>query len=429
MERKTMGALIAALRKANGMTQRELAEKLNVSDKTVSRWERNDGVPDLALIPVIAEIFGVTCDELLRGERRAAGEREGTVIGQKGEKQRKRLLSAALSRYRTRSLIAAGLAAAGLVGAMMCNFAFLRAYIAFAVMAVLALAAAVCQGAFVNSALLTVADEELAGEETDRFRRAVVRLAERVLTLDAVLLAFSLPLLEAGDAYFGLTAQAWLLRGLIWAAIVLALCGAACHVLNGVWQKRGLYPLSEKEEPVWRHNRLWQRRCAVGLAVALLLTAAARVAADSIWTEEELSPALEFDTVDSFVEFMEREEYPTLYSDGGSVSAPEPTMQSALQYYDENGNEISEEEALTETLRDGEGNVICTYLRRNRAVAYIRYGTGERMLPIRVVTWDALSVGRSRRSTIGAGFAVLCCAEAAAAVLVYAGKRKNGKIR
>ena len=65
MEKKTIGGFIAALRKANGMTQKDLAEKLNVSDKTVSRWERDDGAPDLSAIPVIAEIFGVTCDEIV----------------------------------------------------------------------------------------------------------------------------------------------------------------------------------------------------------------------------------------------------------------------------------------------------------------------------------------------------------------------------
>ena len=69
MERKTIGSFIAVLRKAQGMTQRQLAEKLNVSDKTVSRWERDEGCPDLSLIPVLAEIFSVSCDELLRGER------------------------------------------------------------------------------------------------------------------------------------------------------------------------------------------------------------------------------------------------------------------------------------------------------------------------------------------------------------------------
>ena len=69
MEKKTIGKFIAVLRRANGMTQRELGEKLYVSDKTVSRWECDECAPDLSLIPSIAEIFGITTDELLRGER------------------------------------------------------------------------------------------------------------------------------------------------------------------------------------------------------------------------------------------------------------------------------------------------------------------------------------------------------------------------
>ena len=69
MEKITIGKFIAALRRANGMTQRELGEKLFVSDKTVSRWECDECTPDLSLIPTIAEIFGITTDELLRGER------------------------------------------------------------------------------------------------------------------------------------------------------------------------------------------------------------------------------------------------------------------------------------------------------------------------------------------------------------------------
>ena len=60
----SIGGFIAALRKANGLTQKQLAEKLNVSDKAVSRWERDECALDLSLIPVIAEIFGITSDEL-----------------------------------------------------------------------------------------------------------------------------------------------------------------------------------------------------------------------------------------------------------------------------------------------------------------------------------------------------------------------------
>lgn len=65
MEKKTIGQFLSALRKAGGMTQKELAEKLHVSNKAVSRWERDECAPDLSLIPVIADIFGVTSDELL----------------------------------------------------------------------------------------------------------------------------------------------------------------------------------------------------------------------------------------------------------------------------------------------------------------------------------------------------------------------------
>ena len=46
MEKRTIGGLIAALRKANGMTQKELAERLHVSDKSVSRWERDESAPE-----------------------------------------------------------------------------------------------------------------------------------------------------------------------------------------------------------------------------------------------------------------------------------------------------------------------------------------------------------------------------------------------
>lgn len=78
MERKTLGAFIAALRKNSGMTQKDLAERLNVSDKAVSRWERDDSSPDLSLIPELADIFGITCDELLRGRRAEQPEGEST---------------------------------------------------------------------------------------------------------------------------------------------------------------------------------------------------------------------------------------------------------------------------------------------------------------------------------------------------------------
>ena len=56
---------ITALRKGSSMTQIELAEKLNYSDKAISKWERGESVPDITVLKTIADMFGVTVDYLL----------------------------------------------------------------------------------------------------------------------------------------------------------------------------------------------------------------------------------------------------------------------------------------------------------------------------------------------------------------------------
>ena len=62
------GRLIYSLRKEKGMTQRQLAQLMNISDKTVSKWERGLGSPDLSLLPSLSEIFSVNIEGLLSGE-------------------------------------------------------------------------------------------------------------------------------------------------------------------------------------------------------------------------------------------------------------------------------------------------------------------------------------------------------------------------
>lgn len=68
MDQNKTGALIRARRQEMGMTQGELAERLAVSDKTVSKWERGCGAPDISLLPPLAEALGVSARSLLRGE-------------------------------------------------------------------------------------------------------------------------------------------------------------------------------------------------------------------------------------------------------------------------------------------------------------------------------------------------------------------------
>lgn len=64
-EKQTLGGMIATLRKGYGMTQNDLAEQMNVTDKAVSKWERDISCPDVSTLPKLAEILGVSVDELL----------------------------------------------------------------------------------------------------------------------------------------------------------------------------------------------------------------------------------------------------------------------------------------------------------------------------------------------------------------------------
>ncbi len=59
---------IATLRQMNNMTQTELGEKLNYSDKTISKWERGESTPDISVLVEIAGLFGVTLDSLVRSD-------------------------------------------------------------------------------------------------------------------------------------------------------------------------------------------------------------------------------------------------------------------------------------------------------------------------------------------------------------------------
>lgn len=68
----TLGERIAYYRKRSAMTQEQLAEKCSVTPQAVSKWENNLTAPDIGLLPRLAELFSVTCDELLGVERKSA---------------------------------------------------------------------------------------------------------------------------------------------------------------------------------------------------------------------------------------------------------------------------------------------------------------------------------------------------------------------
>lgn len=70
MDCKSIGYLLSSLRKKSGLTQAQVAEKLKVSNKAVSKWESGLGYPEVTQFPALAELYGVSIDYIMTGERR-----------------------------------------------------------------------------------------------------------------------------------------------------------------------------------------------------------------------------------------------------------------------------------------------------------------------------------------------------------------------
>ena len=83
----TLGGRIARLRKEKGMTQLELADRMGVTDKAVSKWERDVSCPDIASMPRLAEVLGATVDELMQARPGAAAPRPKPAGKQAGRRR------------------------------------------------------------------------------------------------------------------------------------------------------------------------------------------------------------------------------------------------------------------------------------------------------------------------------------------------------
>lgn len=391
MDKISMGEFMARLRRESGMTQRELADRLDVSDKSISRWERDEGAPDLSLIPKIADIFGVTSDELLRGERAARNdtreERESTPPG--GNERFKIMCAAAL-----------GGVFLALISGMAVNFAFLRAYIGFFVGAAILLIAAVVQLIFTNMALSSAGDD----------RTEAVRLTDRFFGFAAVILGFLISLLTAGDAYVGLRWWAFLTYGGIFAAILFVL-----WVVIGSYVFGGM--LKGEENAFIKNMRLRRNTVYIMLGV-MALTLFAHALATAGWSPSSMADGTRFTDEASFVAYMEQD---IPYNNYG-YDAPVADPIGEETYYNADGEEISYEEAHTHTVSLGDESF--TFIWLNEEVASYRYG-GDSIFPITVYTHDDFKAAEDKITVANAIFACVYVMEATAAVGVYIIKRKR----
>ena len=294
----SIGSFLAALRKANGLTQKQLAEKLNVSDKAISRWERDECAPDLGLIPVIAEIFGITSDELLRGQRAAP---DAVPTPQAEEKCKKRLLyllNQIQTRYRIQSLISVGVAVVGVIAAMILN-AFNRAQAGFLVGCIFFLAATVCQIIFLMVGKSHLNAEEFDEDTVTACRHPLIIGAEWVFGIIAMLTFATMPLMLADDPYWGLTVPYWWSNGLLFALIPAILTPLVCFIING---RLGIH------KPLTAKVKLRLSASLILLSALLITVYAQNIFGDFLHAEPQL--LYEGTKCETFAEFKEIIETP-----------------------------------------------------------------------------------------------------------------------
>ncbi len=418
MEKKTLGTFLAALRRSSGMTQKQLAEKLNVSDKAVSRWERDECAPDLSLIPVIAEIFGITSDELLRGQRKSPGEAPLPQEEKKTEKQIRHLLNSAHSRFSINSLIAGTIGAVGFIVAMICNLGFLRAYLGFFVSLVFYIGAACCETVFLIQSRSSVRDAELPQEMLADYNRAVLRTVRFIYGMIAFLFAVTLPLiLYPWDPYQGLSGGQWLLTGAIFGGFSIAASIVTSWISQSRQAKSGKISLTDADVARVRLREKLLRIAAIVLCVTLVLHWGFNIFAAS----NAFIPGTTFHNWEDFKAFMET---PTDY-DGFSMQAVEGGV-SDMVYVTEEGNFIYPEEVLQETVRNQHGDILCSYQNLNLNAVEIRYGTEEDgLLPVTVYTNSQHIQAANIRDNINSAFILLYFIECIGLVVYYLRKSKQ----
>ncbi|MDE6579045.1 MAG: helix-turn-helix domain-containing protein [Ruminiclostridium sp.] len=223
MSRNSIGQFIAALRRANGMTQQDVADRLNVSNKAVSRWERDECAPDISLIPAIAEMFNVTCDEILKGQRiidpyAVYGNKEDSEEenGERQDKQEKKdprvqkqvkgLVNRTLSKFKTMNYISLAISMVGMICMFGISYGFFRPRIALGVTMMLEVGALFLAIVAVSKIKGVRADNELFEEADDflinKFNSTLGSFSFASLFAVLAVVLFGVPLaMHAHDAY------------------------------------------------------------------------------------------------------------------------------------------------------------------------------------------------------------------------------------
>lgn len=370
MEMNLLGDRIAALRKARGMTQKELAESLHISDKSVSRWERGETAPDLSLLPALAEHLNVTLDELLSGRKPAlqtAAPSEAFSAG---------LVCRSMRAQGICTILAAALSLLGLAGLFILRYEYLNPS-----------AGVFCAGIFlIFSAALESASffwtqgilrENWASQTAaDAHGKTLLRRLFGISILNVAIAAASLALYLRSIG--GAIQRFW-----SWGEILAPTLGAAlafllllCLLLPRWALKKGLLSESRREsvQANMRKKLFCIGGCVAALAVTLLI---GHLFSTHVLTMERIcGEGTCFASFDDFKAFAETPV--SVYADGRMVEIL--LEDGTTQYYED----CDRDRWFWDAIADAQGNTM-TYIRRNLSIATILHEPGAEW-PFRVYT-------------------------------------------
>ena len=314
MEKKTIGKFIAVLRKANGMTQKELGQKLLVSDKTVSRWENDEFSPDISLLPAIAEIFGITVDELLRGERNNP-EREGygtveteTKNKAKSDKQFDLMLDKKSSKYTALTCVSIFITVVGMLISLLLK-ALDGIVLAVIIASVFSVLAEICQIIFAIEAFIKTNEDDVYLEKTATFNSRVVRMASWFSILNLSIPANSMLILH--QITDQITGRARLIGngtilGLVVAQFVI-LCVIYILAVRNPLIKKGLIAYKEEDKKINELNsKLLKKMTLICGIIAIVLVGVGHIFLIPDIYYNHILPHRTYDTFEEFKEEYER---------------------------------------------------------------------------------------------------------------------------
>ena len=436
MEKKTTGQFLSVLRKAKGMTQRELAELLNVSDKAVSRWERDESMPDILLLPVLADIFDVTCDELLKGEKISKEHYNETP--EKKINRVEALIKKSKSQFQAFSMISIGASLLGFLIAIILNFSFKKATIGFFCAFIGIIAGLITQLAFYFYFKGNVDTEDIESPVLVAYKKYIRNHTLHISYFLFIILCICLPLLlmgqisyadyialiseqmaplgfeyagsdagtvfQAGTVAIGLQLKTWLIYGGIGGAI----SGVLCYIINFIIKlddaRKGHFDVTANDIKRDIKNLLNTLKYVFILAILL----AATYAGSKVFKNKMPDLLLKGTQFDNFEDFKEQME--TIPSD------MYPGVVEIRQQLD----------SYRRFIYGDDGEILCEYRLINDSVIDIEYGENNK-LPITTYTEEDYILAKQKTEDLMLIWYVLMVLECFLVVAVYLHKILKNK--